>query len=115
MWPTTSVAVRLRDWTARDSLGNRVEAYHAPTYVDVLVAPSQTTDLDGSRPDGIRADLTLHFPKSYQNPSALRGALVTLPAPWAGDYRVIGIPQPYDPRLVPGELWAPVDVEAWDG
>lgn len=115
MWPTITATVYLRDWTAKDRLGNHVERYLAPTQAHVLVAPGSTNDLAASRPEGVRVDLTLHFTKRWANPQSLRGAKVELPAPWAGEFRVVGVPEAYMPSLVPGNLYLPVEVQAYDG
>ena len=115
MWPTVTATVCLRDWSATDRLGNHVEAYGEPTQAHVLVAPGSTNDLGPSRPEGVRVDLTLHFTRRWSDPQALRGAKVTLPAPWSGDFVVVGVPEAYMPSLVPGQLYLPVEVQAYDG
>lgn len=115
MWPTVDATVHLRDWSARDRLGNHVESYLAPTTAPVLVAPGSTNDLSASRPEGVRVDLTLHFTRSWTDPQSLRGARVELPAPWAGTFRVVGVPEAYVPSLVPGDLYLPVEVQSYDG
>lgn len=113
-----TVAVELRQHGARDALGNDVEAYAAPVDVgNVLVQPGATADLDASRPEGVTVALTLQFPKAWSGD--LRGARVTLPAPWSwgNPYRVVGVPMPYDPQncppIVPWNM--AVEVEAADG
>ena len=115
MWPTITATVYPRDWTATDRLGNHVEAYGSPTQAHVLVAPGSTSDLGTNRPEGVRVDLTLHFTKRWGDPAALRGAKVMLPAPWAGTYKVVGVPEAYAPDLVPGTLYLPVEVQRYDG
>lgn len=115
MWPTVTALVHLRDWSARDRLGNHVESYKPPIRTQVLVAPGSTNDLSASRPEGVRVDLTLHFQKRWTDPQNLRGAKVTLPAPWEGTFKVVGIPEAYVPSLVPGSLYLPVEVQAYDG
>lgn len=118
MTASVPASVSVRDWTARDRLGNHVEAYLAPVAVGVLVAPGATDQLADSRPDGVRVDLTLHFPKSWTDAASLRGAKVELPAPWAGEYAVVGAPKPYMADLVPftfGDYWLPVEVQRYDG
>lgn len=113
-----AVAVELRRRDARDALGNDVEAYQEPVTVgNVLVQPGTTDDLDASRPDGVTVAATLHFPKEWSGD--LRGARVTLPAPWdwGNPYRVVGVPMRYVaqdcPPLVPWDM--AVLVEATDG
>ena len=111
-----TVRVRLRIRDARDGFGNDVEAYAEPVAVDgVAVQPGSCDDLDATRPEGVRVALTLHFPKTWEGD--LRGAKVELDGRWAGTYRVVGIPMPYDvdncPSAVPWNM--PVEVEAVDG
>lgn len=115
MWPTTEVGVYVRDWTQTDRLGNHVIAYADVAEVDVLIAPGATTDLDSSRPEGVRAALTLHFPKSWTGD--LRGAKVVIGGTgrWDGTYRVIGDPMPYVPSITPTKFCMPVEVERFDG
>ena len=93
---TVSVAARLRN--ARDSFGNAVEAWEKPVDVaGVVVAPGKCDALDATRPEGVRVDLTLHFPKSWSG--NLRGAKVTLTGKYAGTYNVVGDPKPYGDYL----------------
>ena len=107
--------VMLRDRSERDAFGNDVESYLDPVDVTVGVQPGACEDLDETRPEGVRVALTLHFPKEWTG--NLRGAKVALDGRWAGEYRVIGDPKPYDeancPRSVPWNM--PVEVEAVDG
>ena len=110
-----TASVHERDWSATDRLGNVVEAYKKPVDVTVLVAPARTSDLGSARPDGVRVDLTVHFPKTWADPKALRGAKIELPVPWLGTYAVVGIPEAYAPQLSPLDLYLPVDVVAYDG
>lgn len=78
---------------------------------DVLVAPARTTDVDGSiRPDGDKAALTLHFPKTFSD--ELRGAHVIVRGK---EYAVIGAPTYYTAANTPTRWHMPVDVEAVDG
>ena len=109
---TVSVAARLRD--SRDSFGNAVEAWDkAQDVANVLIVPGKCDALDATRPEGVRVDLTLHFPKSWTG--SLRGAKVTLTGRWAGDYLVIGDPMPYQDQNTPNDWDMPVEVEAVDG
>ena len=97
-----------------DRLGNPV--YTAPnkdTVDNVLVAEPTTDDLEAARPLGARVDLVLHFPKGYTGD--LRGATVELPAPWAGEYRVVGRPLPLIDANTPTPWHMQVSVEAVDG
>lgn len=112
----TTASVYLRDWTATDRFGNHVERYSTPVKVGVLVAPGASNDLGPTRPEGVRIDLTLHFPKSWT--SDLRGAKIALGGLWQGEYAVVGNPKPYDPQYVPttfGDYYLPVEVVAYDG
>lgn len=107
-------AVRMRSQGPRDALGNISWTHAAPVTVNVIVAPGACADLGDSRPEGVRVALTLHFPKDWGGGS-LRGALIGLPAPWEGTYRVIGDPMPYSGPLTPFSWNMPVEVEAVDG
>ena len=107
-------AVRLRVQGPRDALGNISWTHSAPVPVDVIVAPGACAELGGSRPEGVRVALTLHFPKDWGGGS-LRGALVDVPEPWKGTYRVIGNPVPYCEPMTPCAWNMPVEVEAVDG
>ena len=82
-----------------DDLGNETNSWGLPlTVSNVLVAPTSTTDLDGSiRPDGDSTTLTLYFPKSFTG--ALRGAHVIVRGQ---TYEVQGEPFTYDPTITPG-------------
>lgn len=96
-----------------DRFGNATYTYTSETVDDVLVAPGATSDLEASRPEGVSVAYTLHFPKSFTG--SLDGCIVTLPAPWAGDYRVIGDPRPYIDANTPTRWHTPVEVEAAHG
>lgn len=112
----TAITVEPRIWGARDALGNSAEAYGTPaTVADVLVQPGPTADLDAARPDGVKVALTLHFPKTYTGD--LRGARVTLPAPWTwgNPYRVVGNPEPYMDANCPTRWHMAAEVVATDG
>lgn len=109
---TASVELRVRD--ARDAFGNDVEAYAAPVDVSpVLVTPGACAELDSVRPEGVVVAFTAHFPKTWTG--SLRGAQVTLPAPWGGPYKVVGDPKPYMPQNTPTPWNMPVELEAVDG
>ena len=83
------------------------------TVANVLVSPGATDDLEASRPKGVEVAYTLHFPKGYD--TVLEGAIVELPAPWAGVYRVVGDPRPYMDANCPTPWHLPVEVEAAHG
>lgn len=76
-----------------------VTAYADSTVNNVLIAPGASSDLEASRPEGVKVAFTLHFPKTFTD--SLRDCLVELPAPYSGTYRVIGDPQPYQPGNTP--------------
>jgi hypothetical protein len=70
---------------------------------NVLVNPSTTTydRVDDGHPEAIECDLTLHFPRGFDED--LRGARVTVRGT---EYEVIGSPQRYtDANLPPGCPW----------
>lgn len=98
---------------AADRFGNATYTYTSETVANVLVAPGATRDLDAARPEGVTVAYTLHFPKSFT--ASLEGCIVTLPAPWAGDYRVIGDPKPYIDANTPTPWHLPAEVEAAHG
>ena len=110
----TEAIVSLRDRNARDSFGNDVEAYAKPVTVgNVIVQRGACAELDSTRPEGVRVALTLHFPKTWTG--MLRGAKVELSGDYAGSYRVVGDPMPYQDGLCPTDWNMPVEVEAVDG
>ena len=108
--PKTSVTVIRRQEVGKDP-------FNAPIYENVredvdgvLVTPGATSDLDASRPEGVRVVYTIHFPKGYGK--ALKGCLVQ----HLGDtYRVIGDPQPYLDDGTPGPWDMAAEVERVDG
>ena len=109
-----TVSVMLRDRTSRDAFGNDAEAYGEPVDVpNVLVQRGKCAELDSTRPEGVDVVLTLHFPKTWTG--RLRGALVSLDGEYAGTYRVVSDPMPYQPELCPTDWDMPVEVEAVDG
>lgn len=112
----TTVTVLRPNFDGTDRFGEPVEVEPTAETVDnVLIAPGATDDLEASRPDGVRVDLTLHFPKTYNQD--LRGCTVMLPAPWANEkgYRVIGEPKPYMDANTPTKWHMPVEVVAVHG
>lgn len=95
-----------------DDLGNETKTWGLPlTVSNVLVAPSSTTDLNGSsRPDGDSTTLNLYFPKSFTG--VLRGARVIV----RGEtYEVQGDPFSYDPTITPGAHNLVATVERVEG
>lgn len=108
-----SVTVKSPTEGQPDRFGNATYAYTSKTVDDVLVAPGATSDLEASRPEGVTVAYTLHFPKTFTG--SLEGCIVTLPVPWAGDYRVVGDPHPYIDANTPTRWHIPVEVEAAHG
>lgn len=109
-----SVTVSRPGKAVRDRFGNDVPGTPVTeTVAGVVIAPGATDDMEASRPEGVTVAYTLHFPKTYT--ASLEGCSVTLPAPWAGDYRVVGDPRPYMDANTPGEWNRPVEVEEAHG
>ena len=99
--------------SADDRYGNPTYKWDSQTVDDVLVAPGATEGMEASRPEGAVVSYSLHFPKTFTD--SLEGCIVTLPAPWAGDYRVIGDPRAYIDADTPTRWHIPVEVEAAHG
>lgn len=110
LFETESVTV-LRPVADRDDLGE--PAFEDPERDEVsgvLVQPGATSDLDATRPNGVRVALTLHFPKGYGRP--LRGCSIEL----RGEvFDVVGDPSPYTEGNVPVPWTMPVEVSRSDG
>ena len=95
-----TVTVWTRGADGEDEFGEPVEAW-TPTVVDnVLVRPLTGADLaDALRPDGVRVQYSLAFPKDYDGPD-LRHAKVALTARgkgWDDALDVSGSPDALDP------------------
>ena len=98
----------------RDRFGNVVHGQPVDETVgNVLVSPGATADLEAARPEGVRVDYTLHFPRGYSQD--LEGCSVTLPAPWSQTVRVIGKPKPYIGVDTPTPWNLPVECEVAHG
>ena len=109
-----TVTVNRRTASGTDRLGNATYTDLPPESVgNVLVAPVSTEDMEAARQAGYTLACTLHFPKSYTE--SLRGATVTLPAPYGGTYRVVGDPKPYMAENCPTPWNRPVNVEVAHG
>ena len=109
-----AVTVKRPSEPTADRFGNAIAGTPTEEAVtDVLVASPSTLDMEAARENGVELALTLHFPKGYSSP--LRGCTVVLPAPWAGEYRVVGDPRPYMDANTPTRWHMPVNVEAADG
>lgn len=94
------------------------DAYNAPVWGDweaeevtgVLPQPGGTSDLDEGRPEGLRVDMTFHFPRTY--PKSLKGRRIA----YAGRvYEVVGDPQPYLSGACPGPWDRAAEAVAVDG
>ena len=93
-----------------DPFGVPTVSYTPESVSFVLPQPDSTYDLEADRPDGVRVDMTFHFPLGYSK--SLRGCLIQ----YAGKtYRVIGDPQPSMPCLTPGPFGMKVETERVDG
>ena len=91
--------------TGRDDGNNPIIEFAPLAVENVLVAPGANSDVDGSiRPDGVRAQWVLHFPKTCT--LSLRGCLVSVrggePLP------VVGDPQAFAGHLTPTPWDRPV-------
>lgn len=106
-----TVSVSLVTGSTTGRLGGSVPTYGKPADVaNVLVVPSTGDESDYLRPEGVRVDYTLHFPRGYD--SDLRGAIVTV----RGEtFRVVGEPHSYTEANVMGPWTMPVSVVRHDG
>ena len=117
----TSVTVHYPIAGAKDRFGNTTFAYGSvcsacgsvETVDNVLIAPATTADMEAARPEGVTVAYTLHFPKTYNG--TLEGCMITLPAPWSGDYTVVGDPRPYMDANTPTDWHLQVQVERAHG
>ncbi|HIZ17686.1 MAG TPA: hypothetical protein IAA22_01015 [Candidatus Olsenella stercoravium] len=110
MLPKTSVTVIRRQEVGKDPFNTSIYENVREDVAGVLVTPGATSDLDASRPEGVRVAYTIHFPKGYGK--TLKGCLVQ----HLGDtYRVIGDPQPYMGDGTPGPWDMAAEVERVDG
>lgn len=110
MFETETVTLRVPR-TATDAHGNpSPDGYDDVDVPGVLAQPGPSSDLDATRPEGVRVDMTFHWPRADHRD--LRGALVD----YGGrTYRVVGDPQPYPDGSVPGPWDRTVETEACDG
>ena len=106
------VSVLARSGEQIDEMGILVTEWTTRAVVDdVLVAPSSTTDLDGStRPEGTRTTWVLHFPRTLTG--SLRGCRVQVRGRLM---EVVGDPQPYSEALTPTRWDRPVYVQEVGG
>ena len=109
-----TVTVIRHTTTGTDEYGNPVHGETVEDVANVLVQPpsmSEPSDVD--RPDGIRVDATLLFPRTYEGGS-LRGCGILIrdePTP----YRVIGDPMPVDGGMTPTDWNMNVPVARGEG
>lgn len=106
-----AIEVLRRTAASKDSHGNAVPGrWMAETVENVLPQPGATSDLEASRPDGVKVAMTFHFPKTYEQ--ALRGCRVKY---LEAEYAVIGDPQPYLNANCPGDWNRTVECEVCNG
>lgn len=108
--PKTSVTVIRRKEVGKDPFNAPIYENVRENVAGVLVTPGATSDLDASRPEGVRVVYTINFPKGYGK--TLKGCLVQY---LEDTYRVIGDPQPYMGDGTPGPWDMPAEVERVDG
>ena len=109
-----TVSVKIPSSWITDRFNNAVvDEYQTISVDDVLIVPGATEDLEASRPEGVSVAFTLHFPKTFNE--SLEGALVYLPAPFSGTYRVIGNPKPFMDANTPTPWHMPAEVELAHG
>lgn len=90
---------------------DEVTEWASETVEDVLVAPSSTSDADGTaRPHATSVTLRLGFPKTFS--ASLRGCHVVVRGQ---EFAVIGDPKPNTLASCPTPWWYTADVEACDG
>lgn len=101
----------VRPRETRDHLGEPVASEPSREEVgNVVVAPGPTSDLDASRPEGVKVAYTLCFPKSYGG--SIKGCSVEVRGK---AFAVIGDPQRYTEANTPGDWNMTAEVEAVDG
>ena len=107
--PKTSVTVIRRQEVGKDPFNAPIYENVREDVADVLVTPGATSDLDASRPEGVRVVYTIH---ALSQSKTLKGCLVQ----YLGDtYRIIGDPQPYMGDGTPGPWDMAAEVERVDG
>lgn len=93
-----------------DDVGDVVDVVESVETIDCAVVPGATSDLDATRPNGVRVAYTLHFPKTYEG--GLRACEVEVRG---RRYSVVGDPRHYTDANAPGPFWMPVEVGDVDG
>lgn len=107
---STTVTVLRQVENGTDPFGAPVTETEQETVAGVLPQPGSTSDLEASRLEGARVDMTFHFPRGYGKP--LKGCSVIYDGK---TYRVIGDPQPYVSEITPGAFSLTVETERVDG
>lgn len=109
-----TVTVIRHTTTGTDEYGNPAHGETVEDVANVLVQPPSMGEAsDADRPDGIRVDATLLFPRTYEGGS-LRGCGILIrdePTP----YRVIGDPMPVDGGMTPTDWNMNVPVARGEG
>ena len=101
----------VRRTSGRDELGEPIEPVEEREDVqNVVVAPGSTSDLDASRPEGVKVAYSLCFPKTYSG--SLRGCSVEVRGE---EYAVVGDPKRYMPENTPGDWNLTCEVGRADG
>lgn len=110
MFETETVTLRVPR-TATDAHGNpSPDGYDDVDVPGVLAQPGPSSDLDATRPEGVRVDMTFHWPRTDHR--SLRGCRVMR---GGREFSVIGDPQPPTEGNVPGPWDRTVETEACDG
>ena len=95
-----TVTVLRRIQTGLDEGNNPVYETKPEPVGNVLVgAPNGENPGDSNRPDGIRIDANLYFPRDYKG-DALRGQIIVVRG---HEYKVVGDPFPVDGGMTPTE------------
>lgn len=101
----------VRTTTSLDDHGNEVPGVESYELVNnVLPAPTSTSDLSETRPNGDRVDIVFHFPKTYKR--SLRGTFIEYNGV---RYSVLGDPQAYLDSLTPLDWDRAVEAVVVDG
>lgn len=107
-----TITVMRRTQTGLDEGNNPVYEDVAEEVPNVLVgAPNGDNAGDSNRPDGIRIDANLYFPRDYKG-DALRGQTIVVRG---HPYKVVGDPFPVDGGMTPTEWNMTVPVTRSDG
>lgn len=107
-----TVTVLRRVQTCLDEGNNPVYETKPETVSNVLVgAPNGENPGDSNRPNSIRIDANLYFPRDYKG-DALRGQTIVVRG---HEYKVVGDPFPVDGGMTPTEWNMTVPVTRSDG